>query len=724
MSANRQRSTARLLAWAGLVPLAAVQFAAGALVRDQVAASALSWSVSILAIVLACAGALLACRRVTGEERRFWFLLALATGLLVFSESYWAYTVVLVDPTGPVLPHPFEFLQGAAALAFVALVISLTRFGSEPLVVRVRFYADVALGMVAGFVAAYRWLVGPLFEGVPRHSTGLLLVGSLYPVLGATLLAGTFGVLVGFKAERWQPWERLFALSLSVYTAGILVWPWWYRGLLLAEQPQPAGSLVDYLFTGGFYVFFIAAVYRLTETDARSRPRTVPAPVGRWPWFGPAYIGAMTLLVPLLAWASVTADSPGDAQVYLGAAVVLVTLLGTRSWLVTLEGSYLAASSLTDPVTGLQNRRAFEIAMPRYIAERGTSHVSVVAFDIDGFGRLNEIAGRLEADRVLRATAATIAETLGQGDTLFRLGGDDLVAVLAGASPSRAAEIARECGNRVERTVRYGVMAVSLSAGVAAAPEHAGEAEQLVRKAMTAQEWARAAGGARVRVYDELDGHLLDPDERLRRIRAGEHLATVRALSSAADARDPHSAEHSRVVARGAVALAREVGLSDDRVGLIETAALLHDVGKLAVDGRILSKPHLLTEAERVRVREHPAFGERMLRSAGVPEILPWIRHHHERWDGGGYPDRLAGERIPLEARIICIADAYELMVTGRPYQSPLTHRAALRHIELESGTHFDATLAAAFVRIMWDSEPLAEPRTGTVVAEPNESSE
>jgi putative nucleotidyltransferase with HDIG domain len=246
-------------------------------------------------------------------------------------------------------------------------------------------------------------------------------------------------------------------------------------------------------------------------------------------------------------------------------------------------------------------------------------------------------------------------------------------------------------------------MAVSVSAGVASAPVHGSEAEDLVRKALTAREWARAAGGARARVYDDGEGHLLDPAERLERIRRGDHLSTVRALASAVDARDPYAPEHSRAVARSAAKLAREIGLSEERTALVETAALLHDIGKLAVDDRVLSTPHLLTHAERERIQDHPVFGERILRSAGVAEILPWIRHHHERWDGSGYPDGIQAEEIPIEARIIAIADAYEAMTSGRPYQPTLSHHAALRHIELEAGSHFDPSLSSAFVKIMWD---------------------
>jgi diguanylate cyclase (GGDEF)-like protein/putative nucleotidyltransferase with HDIG domain len=698
----------RLLVWVGLGALVVLRLLVDRSGLDAPIADAAAWIVMLIPIPLAAGASFAVYRSASGDERRFWLMMAIATSLLTISESYWAYSVAFVDPLGPLLPHPFELLQAGAAIAFFAMVISLTRFGSEPATVRVRFYSDVLLSMVVGFIATYRWIVGPLFEGIRGYSTGLLLVGSAYPVLGIVLLVSTFGVVVGLKAYRWRSWERLFAISLTVYTAGILLWPWWYADYQRSGGIDVLGVFMDHFFMAGFYLLFAAALYRLTEQDMRSVSRAVTPPLGRWPWVGPAYLGAMVLCVPALAWAATTADAVSDRTVYMGAAVLLVSLLGVRSWFATLEVTYLSAHSLTDPVTGLSNRRAFDALLPTAVSLRGSEQISIIVFDVDGFGRLNELWGHAEGDRILREVAAVLGGMLDAHGKLFRLGGDDLVALLPGVGIAEALTLAACSGREVERHVHSGGMTVSVSAGVASVPEHATEGEDLVRKAMSAQEWARSAGGARTRVFDESEGLLLDPVERLERIRRGDHLSTVRALAGAVDARDPNAVEHSRSVAGVAVTLAQELGMSEERTALVETAALLHDIGKLAVDDRILARPHALTEEEMARVEEHPAFGERILCSAGVDEILPWIRHHHERWDGAGYPDGLQGEEIPLEARVIAVADAYEVMTSGRPYQPRLTHRAALRHIELEGGSHFDPTLASTFVRLMWNAGPLS----------------
>lgn len=700
---------ARLLAWVGLVALGVARLSFTALSpRGEVVAS---FVLSLVPIVIALAGSAVAALRVRADERRFWVLLTVAVGLILVGEINFVYTVLAIDPLGQPIPHPLLLLYAGAVAAFFGILVTFTRFGSEPFAVRVRFYIDVLISMVLPYVLVYRWLVRPLFAELEEASIGTMLVAAAYPVVSVTLVVGTLAVVVGWKVGRWRPWERLFVASLSIYSAGLVLWPWWYVARQDTVVLPPSDSVLDYLFMSGFYLLFMAAVYRLTEREPHAPIRTYSAPIGRWPgWMAPVYLALVTIAAPLFVWFAATASSTAETRFYLAAAVVLVSLLALRSWLGTLEGSYLLRQSVTDRLTGLANLRAFQSAVPGLVAGRDDS-VCLIAADIDGFRRMGELGGRPEADRLVRGVAEAIATVVRRRGTAYRLGDDDFVIAMAGIGPADGAAVAGRLLSEVESTVRFGAMAVSVSAGVACAPEHGAEAEVVLRKALSAREWARAAGGARVRVYDEAEGaHILDPVERLERIRKGEHLATVRALAAAVDARDPHAPEHSRLVAQIARDLAREIGFSEERAALVETAALLHDIGKLAVDDRVLRSPHPLTPPEHERVEEHPVLGEQILGSASIDEVLPWIRHHHERWDGEGYPDGLAGEAIPIEARIIAIADAYEVMVTGRPYQPALGHHAALRHIELEAGGQFDPSIASAFVRLMWHATP-APPR-------------
>ena len=213
--------------------------------------------------------------------------------------------------------------------------------------------------------------------------------------------------------------------------------------------------------------------------------------------------------------------------------------------------------------------------------------------------------------------------------------------------------------------------------------------------------WAKRHGKDRATIYDAQVAGPVDPEQRVRELRERANLEAVRALAAAVDARDRGTQDHSRNVSALATALARELGLEDETVTLIGFAGLLHDVGKVGVPDSVLYKDVALTDEERARLREHAPLGAQILSSTAMSEILPWVRHHHERWDGSGYPDGLAGEQIPLGARIIGVCEAYDSLVSGRFGRAPLTRRAALQQIDLDLGVKFDPVVGERFMRKM-----------------------
>ncbi len=175
-------------------------------------------------------------------------------------------------------------------------------------------------------------------------------------------------------------------------------------------------------------------------------------------------------------------------------------------------------------------------------------------------------------------------------------------------------------------------------------------------------------------------------------------LAAVMLLAETLDLRDPSTARHSRTVGAYAQATARALGLSADRVEQVHAAGVVHDLGKLGVADAILHKPGPLSEAEWQEMRRHPEIGARILEHAGLRQIAAWVRTHHERVDGGGYPDGLATAQIPVEARILAVADAYEAMVADRPYRAGLAPAQARAELERCSGSQFDPQVVAAFL--------------------------
>ena len=182
-------------------------------------------------------------------------------------------------------------------------------------------------------------------------------------------------------------------------------------------------------------------------------------------------------------------------------------------------------------------------------------------------------------------------------------------------------------------------------------------------------------------------------------------MGSLTALSAAIEARDPYAKGHSSRVTVFAQAIARALRFDKDRISVLRLGALLHDVGKLVVPSSVLLKRGPLTDEELDMMRRHPAAGARMLRSLGAPEtILPLVLHHHERWDGAGYPTGRRGDDIPLEARVLCIADSFDAMTSTRPYRASWKPEEALEELARCAGTQFDPDLVGAFAAAWSDA--------------------
>jgi diguanylate cyclase (GGDEF)-like protein/putative nucleotidyltransferase with HDIG domain len=351
--------------------------------------------------------------------------------------------------------------------------------------------------------------------------------------------------------------------------------------------------------------------------------------------------------------------------------------------------------ALTDPLTGLGNHRHFHERLQRDLdkAQSEGFPLTLCLLDIDNFKQINDRYGHPVGDRVL----AQIASRLRQGGEAFRLGGDEFALLLPRRDEHEGFSIASSIIERVAETDCDHGGRVSISAGIATYPQHGVERAELVRVADSALYLAKEHGKNRVRVYRP---DLLELAE-LRRLAEGpDRAARLRAAASlahAVDARDAYTGSHSYMVGELAARVARRMGLESEQVELTRLAGSLHDLGKLAIPEEILRKPGPLNEAERLVLERHPQIGFRMLDSLGVEPVASWVLHHHERWDGHGYPERLGGERIPLGSRILFVADAYDAMTTDRVYRSRLSHERAISELERCAGTQFDPEVVSAF---------------------------
>jgi len=210
-------------------------------------------------------------------------------------------------------------------------------------------------------------------------------------------------------------------------------------------------------------------------------------------------------------------------------------------------------------------------------------------------------------------------------------------------------------------------------------------------------------GRNRICRFDSVPGAAHDDDPfQLQKYLKDSTLATIQALAGAVDAKDPYTQGHSMRVAKFAADLARYMGNPKEFIELVYKTATLHDVGKIGVPDSVLSKPSRLDAEEKAIMESHSVLGELIVKKAPqLHDVLPGVRHHHERWDGKGYPDKLMGKDIPLLARYISIADTFDAMTSDRPYRKALPDDVALEEIRRKAGEQFDPELAESFVRMM-----------------------
>jgi diguanylate cyclase (GGDEF)-like protein/putative nucleotidyltransferase with HDIG domain len=359
----------------------------------------------------------------------------------------------------------------------------------------------------------------------------------------------------------------------------------------------------------------------------------------------------------------------------------------------------IAGSNRTDPLTGLFNRRAFEelLEMELERATRAGRPISVIVGDIDGFRAVNERHGHAAGDTALQAIAQDALKWKRRIDLAARIGGEEFALLLPETDERGAFIVAERLRRATHRSFVEAAPGVTFSFGVATAPLHAGDAVGLLRAADSATAAAKELGGDRTVIYsDEVARMLAEVGGH-----AGEELqlATVIALAEALDIRDTGTGQHSHTVGRYCEAMARELGFDEDRVERVCLAGVLHDIGKIGISDRVLSKPGPLDADEWEEMYTHPEIGARLLSSPEFDDLRAWILAHHERPDGLGYPYALTGDDIPLEARILAVGDAYEAMTADRVYRASLGEEAARAELEAGAGTQFDADVVAAFLR-------------------------
>jgi diguanylate cyclase (GGDEF)-like protein len=406
-------------------------------------------------------------------------------------------------------------------------------------------------------------------------------------------------------------------------------------------------------------------------------------------------VGATSLPLAIMVSLSVVLVVLWDRSPFLIAALFgpLVAFdLYQRSQLRALEAMRAA---VTDPVTGLGNRRRFDERLNDEVPpSKHGSPVSVCLLDVDGLKRINDRYGHPIGDLAL----ATVGARLASSGEAFRLGGDEFALLLPGVEPEQARLLVELV--LVDLALEAGIdEPIKVSGGIAAYPRDGDTPRGLVDRADEALYHSKRhlPGTVHARSADGLGLRALvadSPTDRATRLQAATSLAR------AVDSRDPLGGSHSQSVGRLAARIGTRLGYDVEQSELLELAGRLHDLGKVAIPDEILEKPGPLAPDELRVLERHPIVGSNMLTSLGLGAVAGWVLHHHERWDGTGYPEGLAGEEIPQPARILAAADAFDRLMSAR-----FSSAHALGELERAAGTQFDPTVVAALVAELGDPE-------------------
>ena len=381
----------------------------------------------------------------------------------------------------------------------------------------------------------------------------------------------------------------------------------------------------------------------------------------------PMVAGLVALGVLVLSDAS-TATAPA---IVCACAAVLLT--GVRAAIAHVEGTRMlqraAHDAVTDALTGLSNRRHLMSDLEDAAA---TGRVATLAFfDLNGFKRYNDSFGHAAGDALLARLGASLLLAVGPGDAVYRPGGDEFCILFRGRRERASAEIHAAAMALTESGRAF---TITPSCGVATFPSDAPTVAQLLRLADQ-------------RMYAE----------KVLTARPGD-AQTHSVLMQLLRERAPALHSHVHDVGQLTAGIGRKLGLDSEALDELLRAAELHDVGKLAVPDRILEKPGPLDGEEWAFMRQHPVIGERILNAAqALQPVARLVRGSHERWDGHGYPDRLAGEQIPLGARIITVCDAFEAMTSERVYKPALSSSLAIAQLRANAGTQFDPRVVSVF---------------------------
>jgi two-component system cell cycle response regulator len=605
--------------------------------------------------VMACAARVLLVR----AQRRAWACIAI--GLAAWTAGDVAWLMLPEDIPYPSIADPFYLAFYPFCFAGMALLLAR---GHER--VAARLWAD---GVIAGLAVAAT-TVALSFDTIVQETHGTAAqtaVNLAYPLADVVLIGF---VLTAFATQAWRPGSGWMLLGLGVMVNAAADTIYLYQDAVGTFQD---GSLVDIMWPAAVLCCGWAAwePWHAPTLDQRYGRQTFALPAG-----------FALLALGLLAYGQVASISHVAGIL---ATAALATAIVRAGWTYSENLRLLRATqeeALTDGLTGLPNRRRLMYDLDRAVAAGAGDGVATFAFfDLDGFKGYNDTFGHAAGDALLDRLAGRLANVAAACGRAYRLGGDEFCVLLDGRVAGTVLEDCRAALSEQGEGFRVGA-----SCGAVTIPDEADSATQALHLADQ-------------RMYAAKDETRTSNRRQMRDM-----------LLQVLREREPELDQHLRGVAALAVAVGRRLELTTEQLDEVARAAELHDIGKIAIPDEILHKPGPLDESEWELMHQHTIIGDRILTAApAMRPVAQIVRASHERWDGGGYPDRLAGEEIPLGARIVAVCDAYHAMTSARPYQRRRAPEAALAELERCAGTQFDPTVVAAFAALATASPVPAE---------------
>lgn len=366
------------------------------------------------------------------------------------------------------------------------------------------------------------------------------------------------------------------------------------------------------------------------------------------------------------------------------------------------ENEVLTLLSNKDGLTNLYNHKCFHNKLKSLI-DSGEKNISLIMLDVDNFKYYNDLLGHIKGDNLLKNVGEIITQHTPQESIIARYGGDDFGVILPGYSMPQATKIAQDIQKGIEKYTfpqkhKMPGKKVTISAGIATYPDPASNIDELIKLAdqqlYNTKNFSQNKIGQYFSVFTNLQKDINSSTEELTKF--------AKMMLIMINHKDKYTFYHTKQVVKFSKAIGKDLGLSPQELNFLTLGALLHDIGKLEVDKEVLNKTTPLTEAEWQMIQQHAVWGAQMLSPVeGINEVELLVRHHHERYDGKGYPDNLSGKDIPLGARIIAVADSFDAMTTHRPYRKSKTIPEALLELEKNSGTQFDPEIVKAFRAII-----------------------